>query len=143
MNKPVQHLGRVIGGVTDQPGAVESEAFERALDHALGCRHLGLPDRCRRFDIDDNRVVDIDQVIDRIGKERWPAMRRGPPRRRVRGAMNFGVTSVAAPNAASSRTARYSSTARPAASGGRPAVPSTRVRSLASAAIKLASMANP
>src|SRR5204863_6143984 len=46
MNKPVQHLGRVIGGVTDQPGAVESEAFERALDHALGCRHLGLPDRC-------------------------------------------------------------------------------------------------
>jgi hypothetical protein len=37
--------------------------------------------------------------------------------------MNFGVTSLAAPNAASSRTARYSSTARPAASGGRPAVP--------------------
>src|SRR5207302_9725898 len=34
--------------------------------------------------------------------------------------MNFGVTSLAAPNAASSRTARYSSTARPAASGGRP-----------------------
>src|SRR5438067_11546499 len=40
MNKPVQHLGRAIGGVTDQPGGVESEAFERALDHALGCRHL-------------------------------------------------------------------------------------------------------
>src|SRR6516162_625583 len=39
------------------------------------------------------------------------------------GAMNLGVTSVAAPNAASSRTARYSSTARPAASGGRPAPP--------------------
>ena len=32
--------------------------------------------------------------------------------------MNLGVTSLAAPNAASSRTARYSSTARPAASGG-------------------------
>jgi hypothetical protein len=28
--------------------------------------------------------------------------------------MNLGVTSLAAPNAASSRTARYSSTARPA-----------------------------
>ena len=32
--------------------------------------------------------------------------------------MNLGVTSLAAPNAASSRTARYSSTARLAASGG-------------------------
>src|SRR3954447_23262758 len=57
--------------------------------------------------------------------------------------MHFGVTSVAAPNAASSRTARYSSTARLAASGGRPAAPSTRVRSLASAWIKLASTAKP
>jgi hypothetical protein len=35
--------------------------------------------------------------------------------------MYFGVTGVAAPKAASSRTARYSSTARPTASGGRPA----------------------
>src|SRR5205814_2202000 len=57
--------------------------------------------------------------------------------------MNLGVTSVAAPNAASSRTPRYSSTARPADPGGRPAVPSTRVRSLASAWIRLASTAKP
>jgi len=33
------------------------------------------------------------------------------------------VTGVAPPNAASSRTARYSVTARPAASGGRPSLP--------------------
>src|SRR5437763_16136375 len=57
--------------------------------------------------------------------------------------MNLGMTSLAAPNAASSRTARYSSTARPAASRGRPAAPSTRARSLASALIRLASTANP
>src|SRR5213078_2878885 len=42
-----------------------------------------------------------------------------------------------------SRTPRYSSTARPADPGGRPAVPSTRVRSLASAWIRLASTAKP
>src|SRR5207248_1437807 len=57
--------------------------------------------------------------------------------------MNLGMTSLAAPNAASSRTARYSSTARPAASRGRPAAPSRRARSLASAWIRLASTANP
>ena len=38
--------------------------------------------------------------------------------------MNLGVTSLAAPNAASSSTARYSPTARLAA-GGRPLAPST------------------
>src|SRR5215813_3619308 len=36
------------------------------------------------------------------------------------GEMNLGVTSVAAPRAASSRTARYPSTARPVASAGSP-----------------------
>ena len=43
-------------------------------------------------------------------------MRRRPPRRRVGRRDELGVTSLAAPNAASSRTARYSSTARPAGS---------------------------
>jgi len=85
MNQPVQHLGRAVGGVADQPG-----------------------------------VVDIDQIVDRIGEEGRSAVRRVAG---SAGAMNFGVSSLAAPNAASSRTARYSSTARPAASGGRPAAP--------------------
>jgi hypothetical protein len=39
--------------------------------------------------------------------------------------MNFGVTSVAAPNAASSSTARYSSTARLDISDAKPWAPST------------------
>jgi hypothetical protein len=34
IDQPVQHLGRSIGGVADQPGRIEIEAFERALDHA-------------------------------------------------------------------------------------------------------------
>src|SRR5258705_1009300 len=48
MNKPVQHLGRAIGGVTDQPGGVQSEAFKRALDHMLCFRHLALSEPCPR-----------------------------------------------------------------------------------------------
>lgn len=39
--------------------------------------------------------------------------------------MNFGVTDVPAPKAASSSTARYSSMARLAAFGGRPCSPGT------------------
>jgi hypothetical protein len=56
------------------------------------------------FDIDDDRVVEIDQ---------WPRMRRRlvqcaavPRLAGSDGAMNLGVTSVAAPKAASSRTPR-------------------------------------
>ena len=40
-------------------------------------------DRRRRLDIDNDRVLDIDQIVVRIGKERYPAVRRGPPRRRI------------------------------------------------------------
>lgn len=60
--------------------------------------------------------------------------------------MNFGVTSLAAPNAASSRVARYSRTARPAPaprSAARHSSPGMERCLLASAAIKLASTPNP
>ena len=83
IDQPVQHLGRAVGGVANQPGRVEIEAFARALDHPLGRRHLGLADRRRRLDIDDDRVVDIDQVVGRIGKERRAPVGRGPARGRI------------------------------------------------------------
>jgi hypothetical protein len=63
--------------------SILADAFQRALDHALCRQHLGLTDRRRCFEIDNDRVIDIDQVVGRIGKERWPAVRRGPPRRRI------------------------------------------------------------
>jgi len=83
IDQPVQHLGRSMGGVADQLGRIEIEVRERALDHALCRQHLGLTDRRRRFDIDNNRVVGIDQVVGRIGKERWTSVRRGPPCRQI------------------------------------------------------------
>src|SRR4029077_16893557 len=57
------------------------------------------------------------------------------------GDTNLGVTSGAAPKAASSRTARYSSIARPVVSGGSPFSPSLPFCRLASALIRLASTA--
>ena len=57
--------------------------------------------------------------------------------------MNFGVTAVAPPNAASSSTARYSSTARLETSGVKPWAPSTSFWRLASALIRLPSTAKP
>src|SRR5262245_54611086 len=96
----------------------------RALNHALGGQRLRLPDYHGCLDIDDDRVLDIDQLIRRVGEEGLAAVRSRPARHRSEGDTNFGVTSVAAPKAASSRTARYSSSARPAVSGGSPLSPS-------------------
>ncbi len=63
VDQPVQHLGVSVGGVADQLFRIESEAVERTLDHALCRQHLGLTDRGRRFNLDDDRVVDIDQIV--------------------------------------------------------------------------------
>jgi len=62
------------------------------------------------------------------------------------GETNFGVTSLAAPKAASSSVARYSFTARLAASGSRvlsQSLPGIERCLLASATIRLASTAKP
>ena len=57
------------------------------------------PDRGGRFDIDDDRVVDIDQIVGGVSRRR-PVSPWAPVQRAAgsTGEMNFGVTSVAAPN---------------------------------------------
>jgi hypothetical protein len=114
-----------------------------AFDHPLGRGHLGLTQRGRGLDVDDHGVTQIDQVVGAIGEEGLPAAGARPARRRSAGEMNFGVTSVAAPNAASSSTARYSSTARLDISDAKPWAPSTPFWRLASALIRLPSTAKP
>jgi len=64
--------------------------LHRALDHTLGRQHLGLTDRRRRFDIDDDRVVDIDQIVGRVGKEGRSTAPRSPPRCRISGRDELG-----------------------------------------------------
>lgn len=59
------------------------EALHRALDHTLCRQYLGLTDCRRRLDIDDDRVVDVDQVVGRIGEEGRSTVRGGPPRRGI------------------------------------------------------------
>ena len=71
-----------------------------------------------RFDVDEDRVADIDQIIGGISGEDLPAMGSGPSRCRIGRRDELGTTSVAASKAPSSSTAVYSWTARPVAPGG-------------------------
>jgi hypothetical protein len=45
------------------PGRAQIEVLKRTLDHALRREDFGRADRSRCFDIDDDRVVDIDQLV--------------------------------------------------------------------------------
>lgn len=142
VDQPGEHLGRAVAAVTDEPARIEVKPLQRALHHALGGQCLRLPDCRRRLNTEDDRVLDVDQVVRRVGKKAWPPC--APVQRAAgsEGDTNFGVTSVAAPKAASSRTVGYSSMARPAAAGGSPLSLSVLFCRLASALIKLASTAN-
>lgn len=123
VNQPTLHVGRAIGTVAHQLGVIEIEAFHRTLDHAPCCEDLGLPHRRGCFDIDDDRILDIDQIIGGVSEEGLSA---SAPVQRAAGSvgeMKFGLISVATPNAASSSTARYSLAAHPAASGRKPSPP--------------------
>ena len=91
----------------------------------FAARTSGLPDRGCGFDINDDRIIGIDQIVGGIGEEGLPAdgllVHRAAG---LAGETNLGTTSVAAPKASSSSTAIYSLTARPAASAGSPVSPS-------------------
>ena len=93
MDKPVQHLGRAVGTVANQALGIQIKALERALDHALYRQGFRLPDRRRGLDVDNDRVVHVDQIVGRIGEKRRPTMRRGPLRGGVCGDGGFMMSS--------------------------------------------------
>src|SRR6202008_3977741 len=56
----------------------ESEVLGGSLDHPLGRENFRLPDRRGRFDIDNDRILNIDQVVRGVSKERLSAVGASP-----------------------------------------------------------------
>ena len=52
-----------VSRVCDQPIGAQAETFRSAVEHREGRAHLGLPDRSGRFNIHDDRMIGINQVI--------------------------------------------------------------------------------
>src|SRR3569832_178546 len=57
---------------------MEGEVLCGSLDHALGRENFGLPDGGGRLDIDNDRMLHIDQVVRGVSKERLSAMGASP-----------------------------------------------------------------
>src|SRR5215475_8262146 len=85
VDQPADHLSRAVSAVAHEFGRIEVEALHRTFDHAFGGEELGLSDRRGCFDIDDDRVLGVDQIVGRVAEEGLPAMGAGPTRRRVGG----------------------------------------------------------
>ena len=83
IHHPAQHLRRAIGGIGNQRCGIEAEAIIGVFDHALHRPGLGLADWRGGRDIDDNRVLQIDEIVGAVGEEGPVPGCGGQPRRRI------------------------------------------------------------
>ena len=71
-----------VAPIGDQARRGDIELFGRAIDHCLGRADFGLANGCRRLDVHDHRVLQIDEIVVGVGVERQeccPPPYSGPP----------------------------------------------------------------
>src|ERR1700740_1915432 len=140
LHQPPNHLGRAVTRIGDQARRSDFKLFGRAVEHRLGRADFGLANGRRRLDVHDDCMLQIDEVVVGIGITGDGVGRSGVAGRRSVGEIPFGAVGGPPPNAASSKTDRYSATARLEV-GSRSSTLATLRRRCASATIMLASTA--
>ena len=78
IDQPAQHRSGAVGRIRDEAFGLPVKPGLHAVQHGLGQSYLGLPDRSRGFDINDDTVIGVDQVIVGIADERRPLACCGP-----------------------------------------------------------------
>jgi hypothetical protein len=84
MDEPGEVLSRAVCGVGRQSLRVEAEALLGALDHGHRGPDFGLTDSPAGFDVDDHGMVEINQIVGRIGEEGMAFVRACPLGGRIR-----------------------------------------------------------
>src|SRR6202521_4852877 len=69
--QPAEHRRYAIGHLTNQPLRFQLEPFLDALDHGPGRLDFSCPPGRRRFDINNDASLHIDQIVGRVGVKRW------------------------------------------------------------------------
>ena len=62
VDQPVQHLGPAVSRVANQALGIEAAPIPHPLDHVASGPALCLADRCGGLDVDDDRVLKIDEM---------------------------------------------------------------------------------
>ena len=112
LDQPVQHRSSPVGGIPDKPLRLETKALFGPLNHGPRRTDLGLANGAGGLDINDDAELHVDEIIVEEAKNAGPLCAPVHWAAGSDGETNFGTTSLAAPQAVSSRVARYSFTAR-------------------------------
>ena len=67
IHQPTDHLGRAVAPIRDQARRSEVELFSRSVEHGFGRANFRLANGCRRLDIQNHGMLQIDEVIVGIG----------------------------------------------------------------------------
>src|SRR6266699_6704662 len=84
LHHPGEDLRRSVGFVGAKPPWLQAEAGLRSVEHGLGRTNLGWSADACRLDIDDDRRLEVDQIVVGVGKEGVPLVSACPLRRGVR-----------------------------------------------------------
>lgn len=84
LDQPGEVRRGAVCGIGHEPLGPKAEALLRSFDHPALCGHLCLSDRGPRLDIDDHRVIEVDQIVGGV------SVKGGPPRRRSRARCGIG-----------------------------------------------------
>ena len=79
----MEELASAIRRVCGQPFGLEPQSLVRPFDHRLCGSHLIISAGWRSLYVDDNRVLDVDEIIEPIAKLNALVGLRGPGRARV------------------------------------------------------------
>src|SRR3954467_8802703 len=74
IGQPVEHLCRAIGGIGGETPGGKIKAVTSSRDHGFGGSDFGLAYGSRGLDINDHGVIEINQVVGGVGKEREAAV---------------------------------------------------------------------
>src|SRR6476659_6458710 len=78
VDDPVERIRRTISRIGGEIGGFNVEPLLGPLDHCFSCTDLCLPNGAGGFDVQDDAELNVNEIIVRIGEERWPSHRAGP-----------------------------------------------------------------
>ena len=67
VHQPPDHIGRAVASIGDQARRSEVELFSRSVEHGFGRANFRLANGCRRLDIQNHGMLQIDEIVVGVG----------------------------------------------------------------------------
>lgn len=83
VHHPGQHRTRSVSGIADEPIGLDVKLFLDPLDHGIGALEVGGSMRRGRLPIHDHAMLDINQIVRRVGEKGRASWRCGPTRKQI------------------------------------------------------------